>query len=362
MHGLWLQPEPCGAGSTANGDPRQRLADDPLGDERRDVRGADPGRDHLDDVHPDEPEPRRELAARPQEVERRHPTRLGRPGSGREGRVEHVHVDREEHRSLAHGGDRPLDDLADAELADVVHEEARDATLALPGELALARPVASEPDLHVAPAVHVAVTDEAVHRRPVRDLDAEHLGSRVGVGVEVDEPERAVTRGDRPHVRLRDRVVSSEHHGKRAGVDHLAHERLDRRVRPRVRRPGSRGRRRSRPRAAARPSRRGPRDAAPAGSPRRGSHEGRTACPAGPTRGRRSARRRWPRRRRRARRGPACTAGRRTSAGRRSPACRAGRAPSTAPAGRARGDPMPGERRPRPATGRSYPVRDVAAA
>ena len=31
---------------------RQRLADDAVGDERCDIRGRDPGRDYLDQVHP----------------------------------------------------------------------------------------------------------------------------------------------------------------------------------------------------------------------------------------------------------------------------------------------------------------------
>ena len=98
----------------------------------------------------------------------------------------------------------------DAELADVVHEERRDPVLALPCELRLAGPVAAQPDLDVAAPVDVPVADEAVHRRPVRELDAEDLRARVGVRVEVDETDGAVPRGHRADVRLRDRVVASE--------------------------------------------------------------------------------------------------------------------------------------------------------
>ena len=49
--------------------PGQRLAHDPLGDERGDVGRADGGRDHLDDVHADDVEPRRELADGPEQVD-----------------------------------------------------------------------------------------------------------------------------------------------------------------------------------------------------------------------------------------------------------------------------------------------------
>ena len=79
-----------------------------------------------------------------------------------------------------------------------MHEEARDPVLALPRELALAGPVATQPDLDVAARVDVSVAHEPVHRRAVRDLDAEHLRSGVRMRVEVDERDRhrAATR---PH-------------------------------------------------------------------------------------------------------------------------------------------------------------------
>ena len=60
-------------------------------------------------------------------------------------RVEDVDIDGEERRPAANGGHRALDDLADPELADVVHEERGDALLTLPCELRLARPVSAEP-------------------------------------------------------------------------------------------------------------------------------------------------------------------------------------------------------------------------
>ena len=59
------------------------------------------GRDHLDDVGADEVEPRGDLAAGPQQVDARHPARLGRARARRERRVEHVDVDREEDRPRA---------------------------------------------------------------------------------------------------------------------------------------------------------------------------------------------------------------------------------------------------------------------
>ena len=77
----------------------------------------------------------------------------------------------------------------------------------------------------------MAVADEAVHRRAVGELDVEDLRARVGVRVEVDEPDRAVPCCDRAHVRLRDRVVASEDHGQGARGDDLADGQLDLRVR-----------------------------------------------------------------------------------------------------------------------------------
>ena len=122
------------------------------------------------------------------------------------------------------------DDLADPRVADVVHEEARDPALALPGELRLVGPVAAQPDLDVARGVNVPLLDQPVHRRAVRDLDAPHLRAGVGVRVEVDEPDRAVTLGAGADVGLGDRVVAAEHDRDRAGVEHLADQLLDRRV------------------------------------------------------------------------------------------------------------------------------------
>ena len=71
-----------------------------------------------------------------------------------------------------------------------------DAVLALPVELGRPGPVAAQPDLRVAPAGTLPRLDEPVHRRAVRDGDAEHLGPGVGVGVEVDQarPARAAPR------------------------------------------------------------------------------------------------------------------------------------------------------------------------
>ena len=84
------------------------------------------------------------------------------------------------------------------EISHVVHEEARDSVLGLPGELRLARPIATQADLRIATTVHMSVADEAIHRRPVRDLDAEDLFARVRVRVEVDEADGPVRRSPLP--------------------------------------------------------------------------------------------------------------------------------------------------------------------
>ena len=183
--------------AAAQGDPGQDLPDDPVGGERGDVGRADRRRDHLDDVDADELELGRQRPCGPQEVDRRHPTGLRRAGAGRERGVEDVNVDRQEDGPVAHEADRAADDLLDPQLAHVVHEVAGDAVLGLPRELGLARPVAAQADLDVTARVDVALLDEPVERGAVRDLDTEDLGSGVGMGVEVDEPDGAVHRRDR---------------------------------------------------------------------------------------------------------------------------------------------------------------------
>ena len=166
-----------------------------------------------------------------QQVAGRHPARLGRPGAGRERRVEHVDVDRQEHRPAPDRRDRVGDDGADAAVADVVHEVGDDPVPLLPGELLGAGPVAAQADLHVARRVDVAGLDEPVHRAAVRERHAERLARGVRVGVEVDEADRAVDLGAGADVRLGDRVVAAEDDRDRAGGEDLRHRVLDRDVR-----------------------------------------------------------------------------------------------------------------------------------
>ena len=263
------------------------------------------------------------------------PPGSGVPVPGMNAGVEHVDVDRQVDRPGPDGGDRARDDLADAEVADVVGEQARDPVLGLPGELLLAGPVAAQADLGVAGAVELPAVDQPADERPVRALDAEHLGAGVRVRVEVDHPDRPVDRGDGAHGRLGDRVVAAEHERDHAGGEHLADGRLDRGVRDaRVGRDHGRvaevddaqlGERvdlrlEVRARRAAR---------------RRGSRAARGARPGGRRRGRPSARRRSRRRSPRARPGPRCRPCRRTSAARGSRASR--RTAPSAPADRSMG-------------------------
>jgi hypothetical protein len=87
------------------------------------------GRQHLDDVGARRDRRGLRSRDRPEQVGRGHAARLGRAGAGRERRIEHVDVDRHEHRPLADVRERPRHDLADPEVAHVVHEEARDPAL-----------------------------------------------------------------------------------------------------------------------------------------------------------------------------------------------------------------------------------------
>ena len=189
-----VEPERSQPERRPHRDAGQGLADDAVGDERRGVVGADGGRDHLDDVDADELELGGHGADGEQQVARGHAAGLGRAGAGDERGVEDVDVDGQVRRAGADGLDRAPHDLADAEVADVVHEQAGDPALGLPGELRLARPVAAQADLRVAARVEVALVDQAADERAVRELDAEDLGAGVRVGVEVDDADRAVRR------------------------------------------------------------------------------------------------------------------------------------------------------------------------
>ncbi len=124
--------------------------------------------------------------------------------------------------------ERIRDDGPDPTVAYVVHEEARDAALALPTELLLAGPIAAEPDLDVPGRVDVAFLDELVHRRPVGEGDAEDLGGRVGVSVEVDETDRAAALRHCADVGLGDRVIAAEDEREYPRLHHLRDRGLDR--------------------------------------------------------------------------------------------------------------------------------------
>ena len=174
---------------------------------------------------------RSEHAHRLQELDARHPTRLRRAGPGRVGRVEHVDVDGQERCPVADDLQRALDDGVDPEVAHVVHEERRDALFALPAELGLAGPIAAQTDLDVARRIDMPVAHQPVHRRPVRDLDAEHGRPGVGVRVEVDERHGPVPLGTGGDVGLGDRVVAAEHDRDQPRVEHLTDCLLDRGVR-----------------------------------------------------------------------------------------------------------------------------------
>src|SRR4029079_10345311 len=166
-------------------------------------------RDHFGDVGAAKLAARRDLPAGPEKIAGRHATGLGRPRTWREGGIEDIDVHSEEDRAGPEAAERVLDDRLDPALADVVHEEAPDPALALPRELLLPWPVAPQPDLRISLRVDEPCLDELVHRRPVRELDAEDLGPGIRVRVEVDEADLAAL-GARANIGLGDRVVAAE--------------------------------------------------------------------------------------------------------------------------------------------------------
>ena len=186
-------------------------------------------------------------------------------------------------------------------------------------------------------------------QEPCDNVDAEDLLAGVGMGVEVDQADRAEAVPAGPDVGLGDRVVAAEHDRDRARGEDLA----DRRSIASWDRAGSAGRTGASPKSTTRSTLEGV-DAglevrARAGSSRRGSPAGRTGSPGGRRRGRPSARRRSRRRRPRARPGPRCTASRRRSGARRSRASH--RAPASARGDRSRGCNLRPRERPSPAYG-----------
>lgn len=128
---------------SVQGDAAWDLADDSVGGESSDVGGSDAGGNHLDHKGSDYLSPQGDLAYRPQQLGGGHAARLQRPGAGRKGRVQDIYVDGEKDGSRPHRLDRPAYNHPYAEVANVMHKEARDSVLRLPRELLFARPVAT---------------------------------------------------------------------------------------------------------------------------------------------------------------------------------------------------------------------------
>ena len=61
----------------------------------------------------------------------------------------------------------------------------------------------------------------------MRALDTEHLAPRVGVGIEMNEPDRPATGRDRVDARLGDRVVAAESQRERTRIRDLSDQQLD---------------------------------------------------------------------------------------------------------------------------------------
>ena len=125
--------------------------------------------------------------------------------------------------AVADDRDRLLDDRPDPALADVVHEEARDAVLRLPAELALAR--ASSRAGRSARSRSGSTWPSRTSRYigvPCESSTPNTSVARVRVRVEMDERDGAVDRCDRLDVGLGDRVVAAEDDRDRAGRDDLA--------------------------------------------------------------------------------------------------------------------------------------------
>ncbi len=241
----------------------------------------------LDDVHPGQLDRADDLADRPQDLAGQHAARLGRAGPGRHARIDDVDVEREVDgiRAVERLGDRVGDDRLGAALLDLAHEVPAQALLLHPVEGRLRRPVAAQPDLHEVAALDRARLDQPAHRRAVAGEDAERVVGRVGVGIEVDDPDaaRPADLGDRGRRRPGDRVVAAEDDRDRAGLGDLADLAIDHRVGALDAAPARCWRRRRRRRSGRRTARR--RAGASGSNPRctapRGSRAGRSGRPIG---------------------------------------------------------------------------------
>ena len=170
-----------------------------------------------------------------QDLARQHAAGLGRPGAGRDARVDDVDVDRDVHgvRPVEGLGDRVVDDRLGAALLDLAHEVPAQALLLHPREHVDRRPVAAQAHLDEVAAADRARLDQPSHRRPVARQHAPVVGRGVGVRVEVDDPDaaRLADLGDRRGRGPGDRVVAAQHDRDRARRRHLVDLAVDERVR-----------------------------------------------------------------------------------------------------------------------------------
>ena len=180
------------AGLAPHGEGADRLERCAVGDHRGRL-GVVVRRRDLDDVHARQVDGAHDLADRAQHLAAEHPARLRRAGPGRHPRVDHVDVEAQvdEVRAVERLVDRLGDDRFRAALLDLAHEVPAQPLLLHPLEGLDRRPVAAQADLDEVLALDRARFDEPPHRRPVAGQDAPVVRGRVGVGVEMDDPDAA---------------------------------------------------------------------------------------------------------------------------------------------------------------------------
>src|SRR4029077_3299208 len=104
--------------------------------------------------------------------------------------------------------DRVGDDGLGTAILDLDHRVPAEPLLPHPGERLAVRPVAAEPDLYEVPAGDPTLLDQPSHRLAVGVEVPPLVGARVGVRIEMDDPDGAGPRvmRHRGRARIRDRM------------------------------------------------------------------------------------------------------------------------------------------------------------
>ena len=155
------------------------------------------------------------------------PAGLGRPGSRRKCRVEHIDIDRDVDcfRPVQSFLERVVEDSVESSVLDFCHQVPPHALGVHPVDNIGWRPIASQTHLDEVAAGNRALFDEPAHGCAVTEEAAPLVRGRVCVGIEVNHADVSLPEDVRDCCdgRQRDAVVATEHEGDGSKFGHLAH-------------------------------------------------------------------------------------------------------------------------------------------